>query len=267
MKINNVDLVKRLEKAGFSNKEALIYVSVLELGGAFPSRIAEYASLNRSTTYKILVALSVRGIINEIEKRKKIYYQINKPEKVLRFTQNKLRQTEDAIEEIKNILPDLENIFSIGQNRPQITYLNGLEEILQTYDDMINQNRPYEMMAFSNANQILDIFPIDFTKKFVRGKEKKKVKTRAIIPDTERGRKYSEIVFEGVDKIYWPKIRFTKRNVFPNASEITIYGEKKVSIVNFTKDKMSGVIIEDEVIHNMMCAIFELAWKSNDVRE
>ena len=76
MKIKNPLFLKKLEKTGFSDKEALVYLTLLELGGASPSKIAEYAELNRTTVYKILLNLSVRGLINEIEKRNKLFYQI-----------------------------------------------------------------------------------------------------------------------------------------------------------------------------------------------
>ena len=77
MEIKNKDLVQQLEKSGFTNKEALVYVTVLELGGAFPSRIAEYSGLRRSTVYNVLVTLSVRGLVNEIKKKKKFLKSSN----------------------------------------------------------------------------------------------------------------------------------------------------------------------------------------------
>ena len=76
MKIKNPDVLKKLEQTGFSDKEALVYASLLELGGAYPSRIAEYAGLKRSTVYNVLLHLSVRGLISEIDKKSKLFYQI-----------------------------------------------------------------------------------------------------------------------------------------------------------------------------------------------
>ena len=260
MKIKNISFVQKLEKIGFTDKEAIIYVSVLELGGAFPSRIALYAGINRSTTYKILLNLSIRGIINEIEKKNKIFYQIDKPEKVLRYAENKTKQFEDSVEEIKKILPEIESVYNAGQNRPKITYFSGVESILSVYDDMISYKKPHEMVAFATAGKLMDFIPEKFFADFVKEKEKIGITTRGIVPDTEKDRKYNEIVFKNIDKKYWPKIRYIDKSKFPNASEITIYGENKVSILNFDKDQMTSVIIEDSAIHKMMYSIFELAW-------
>ena len=83
MKIKDMTLLKKLEKVGLSDKESLIYASLLELGGAYPSKIAEYTGLNRSTVYMILLQMSVKGIVNEIEKKNKQFYQIEKPSKLV----------------------------------------------------------------------------------------------------------------------------------------------------------------------------------------
>ena len=260
MKIKNISFVNKLEKAGFTDKEAIVYVSVLELGGAFPSRIAEYAGINRSTTYKILLNLSIRGIINEIEKKNKIFYQIEKPEKVLRFVENKTKQFEDSVEEIKKILPEIEGVYNAGQNRPKITYLNGVDGMLSVYDDMVSYKKPHEMVAFATAGRLIDFIPEKFFANFVKEKERIGITTRGIVPDTEKDRKYNEIVFKKIDKKYWPEVRYIGKDKFPDASEITIYGLNKVSIMNFDKDQMTAVVIEDPAIYKMMYSIFELAW-------
>lgn len=265
MQIVNGDLVKKLEKGGFSDKEALVYVSLLELGGAFPSRIATYSGLNRSTTYKILLNLSIRGLINEIEKRKKIFYQIEKPEKVLRYSENKLRKTEESVEEIKKTLPEIEGLFNSGQNRPKITYFDNTDGILSIYTDMITNQKPYEMLAFSTSGELIDFIPEKFFTNFVKEKERLKITTRGIVPDTEKDRKYNAVVFKNIDKKYWPQTKYISKEKFPNSSEITIYGTNKVSIINFAKNKLSGIVIEDISVYNMLKTIFELSWNSADI--
>lgn len=265
MDIVNHDLVNKLEKGGFTDKEALVYVSLLELGGAFPSRIASYSGLNRSTTYKILLNLSIRGIVNEIEKKNKIFYQIEKPEKVLRYALSKLHQAEDSIEEVKKILPDIEGLFNSSQNRPKITYFDNTEGILSIYTDMITNQKPYEMLAFSTASELIDFIPVKFFANYVKEKERIGIKTRGIVPDTEKDRKYNEVVFKNIYKDFWPKMRYIPKEKFPSSSEITLYGINKVSIINFNKNILSGIIIEDLSIYSMLKTIFELSWNSADI--
>ena len=56
-------------------------------------------------------------------------------------------------------------------------------------------------------------------------------------------------------------MRFVSKESFPFKGEITVYGTNKVAIVNLNKEYLTGLIIEDETIHNMMKMIFELSWK------
>jgi HTH-type transcriptional regulator, sugar sensing transcriptional regulator len=269
MEIKNIGLIKKLIKSELTEKEALVYLSVLELGGAFPSRIAKYAGLRRATTYNILTTLSVRGFVNEIKNKNKIYYQIDKPESILKYTKSKLHKAEESIEQINEILPDIKNIFSSILNQPKITYYSGEKGIFDIFDDMVNNQKPYEMLVFVNGKEFINVLNNDnrdYYQNFMKTKETKNITTRTIIPDTKEDRKAGDIFYEGINKKFWPNFRYTEKNTFPSASEVTIYGTNKVSIINFKKDYETGVIIEDQAIHDMMKAIFELSWDSRQLK-
>lgn len=74
-------------------------------------------------------------------------------------------------------------------------------------------------------------------------------------------------MYSNVDKKYLPRLRFIPSEKFPLTGEITVYSQNKVSIVNFERNQMTGVIIEDRAIHMMMKTIFEMSWNSRDVAE
>jgi sugar-specific transcriptional regulator TrmB len=52
---------EKLEKLGFSSKEADVYISLLELGSAIVSDVAKKAGINRSTAYVLLESLAKKG--------------------------------------------------------------------------------------------------------------------------------------------------------------------------------------------------------------
>jgi sugar-specific transcriptional regulator TrmB len=267
MQIKNPNVLQKLEKAGFNAKEALVYVSLLELGGAFPSKVAEYCGLKRSTVYNVLVTLSVRGLINEINKRNKLYYQIERPSKIVRFADSRIRRAEEESDQMKSILPDLEGMFGSLGTRPKVAYFENIEGILDIYEDMITVDRKYELLAFSNAKELENVFPAKFFEKFRKSKERIGITTRGIIPDTPEDRGYNEKFFSGYRESVVPKIRYVSADKFPFKGEITLYAGKKISIVNLNKEYLTGVIIEDETIFNMMKMIFELSWESKQVKE
>src|SRR4051794_40111974 len=105
----NIDnLPSTFEKVGLSEKEALVYSSLIKLGGAHPSKIAQDTKLNRSTVYKLLLDLSIKGLVNEIEKKNKIFYQIEKPSKLLKYAKDRVTLANDHLETVNKMIPDLE---------------------------------------------------------------------------------------------------------------------------------------------------------------
>lgn len=268
MKIQNAHLLRKLEKAGLSDKEARVYLAVLELGGAYPSKISQHAGLNRTTTYHILERLAIQGMINEIEKKNKIFYQIERPEKLINYTESQKRRVEDQIENAKQIIPDIEGLYAAFVDQPKVKYYEGTEGMVEIYKDMIDKaEKKYEMLAFSNAAQLEHVFPKKFFENFRRTKEKKGITTRGIIPDTPLDRKYNEKFFKGYKPEVVPRFKYVPPEMLSVKAEITIYGENKVSIVNLNKEHLTGIVIEDQTIHEMMKMSFELSWNSSLVRD
>jgi sugar-specific transcriptional regulator TrmB len=259
--LNNENLPATLEKIGLSEKEALVYSSLLSIGGAFPSQIAEHAKLNRTTVYKILLGLSVKGLVNEIRKRNKIFYQVEKPDKLLRYAKGQVTLAHDRVEKVEQLLPDFEALYAGFTNKPKISYFEGIDGVKAVYEDMIVGQKKYEMLAFSNASEFASAFPEKFFENFRRSKEQIGITTRGIIPDTDKDREYVPHYFAGYKKEIVPKVKFVSAKEFTYKGEITVYGDNKVAIVNLNKEYLTGLIIEDETIHNMMRMIFELSWK------
>lgn len=267
MQIKNSSLIEKLVKAGFNNKEALVYVSLLELGGAYPSKVAEYSGLKRSTVYNVLVTLSIRGIINEIEKRNKLFYQIEKPDKVIRYSESRIKRAEEESDRMKSVLPDIEGLYGILGTRPKVTYFENIEGVTLVYEDMISTNNKYEMLAFSNAKEFEHVFPETFFENFRKSKERIGITTRGIIPETPKDRIFNDKFYSGYKKEVVPEIRYVPAEKFPFHGEIVVYGENKVAIVNLNKENLTGTIIEDANIYGMMKMIFELSWNSALVKE
>jgi sugar-specific transcriptional regulator TrmB len=267
MQIKNESLVKSLQKTGLTDKEALVYVSLLELGGAYPSKVAEYCGLKRATTYNVLTILSVRGLVNEIEKRNKIFYQIEKPHKFITYSSQLVEKAKEGLERAEKIMPDLESLFSMLGDKPKVLFFEGSETVSSICKDIISGKGNFEMIGFSNADKFKDTMSPNQLIDFIKEKERLNITTRGILPDTPANRLYGEDVFKNIRKNIWPRMRFLSADKFIYDAEITIYGNNKVAMTKFGNKNIIGVIIEDKIIHDMMKMIFELAWNSPEVKE
>jgi len=158
----NISLAQKLSRAGLSEKEAQIYTFLVESGGAFPTDIAKHTGLNRTTTYKILDTLSVRGLVTELEKRKKYFYQAESPKSLERFVNSQMTIAKRQIESLEHVLPVLEGLYNASPNKPVVRFFEGEEGVLNVYRNHVEVEKPYEMLSFSNTADLMKFITPEF---------------------------------------------------------------------------------------------------------
>ncbi len=254
---------EELEKIGLSEKEAAIYSALLETGGAYPSAISSLTNLNRSTVYKILTSLSIKGVVNEIEKGKKLFYQIEKPERLLRYTRQRAEFAQESLKTAEMLLPLLEGTYSKAPHKPKVRFFQNVEGVMSILDEHITTGSKYEMLGWANTVGLEEFIPKKYFRHYIKEKERQGITTRGISPNTEQDKSFNNRMYSGVKKNIIPAFKHVPLDEFPFNGEIVVYGTNKVSFFNFEhKDKPIGIVIEDVWIHKMMRMIFEQAWKS-----
>lgn len=259
MEISGV-LQKQLVESGLSDKASRVYAFLLTEGGAYPSAIATRTKLNRSTTYKVLAELSIQGLVNEIERGKKLYYTAESPQKVVRLAKRKAETALDAAARAEHLLPDLIARYESRGLRPHIRYFEGYDAILSIYEDQVQKTKPYEMLAIANSADVLSYLPEKFYAKYRKSKLANKITTRGILPIDPRSTQIVDDLYGGFPKALKPRVRYLEPSKFPLSGEVVIYRSDRVSIVELSDGHISGIIIEDAGFNTMMRSIFELAW-------
>ena len=93
-------LLITLQNYGFSEKEAKVYLTVLELGTSIASTIARRSEVKRVTVYSILDDLKRKGIVHETSKDEVKFYSVISPDTLL-------KQLEQKYEAFKEKVPEL----------------------------------------------------------------------------------------------------------------------------------------------------------------
>lgn len=109
------ELITSLQTYGFSDKEARIYLTCLELGSSLASTIARRAEINRGTAYSILEDFKRKGIANESIKDELKYFSVLSPELLF-------KREEERYENMKSKLPDLMAVTSKYGIRPRTQF-------------------------------------------------------------------------------------------------------------------------------------------------
>ncbi len=247
--------------AGLSEKGAFVYLALLELGGAFPSRIAKHTKLKRSTVYEVLDNLAIKGLVSELQKHNKYFYSVEHPKRLINFSQRSITRAEENNQKLKELLPDLEGLYIGATSKPKVSYFEGADGVMEIYDDHVATNIKYEMLGFVNVSEIMKFLPQKKYRDYVRVKERMGVASRGIIPDTKEDRAYKNTAYKGIKKKILPEVRYIPKEEFPWKGDITIYGTNKISIISFDEQRVSGIVIESNTIYQMMRMVFELAWK------
>lgn len=248
MSDQNKELPTTLHTLGFSEKEATVYVALLELGHGTVTEIARKAGINRTTGYDILDSLANKGIVNVTGKEPKQEYAAEPPESVIEYLKREAEAAKARIAKAGELLPQLRSVHAT-QNRPKIKFYEGTDGLKQVYEDTLASTEP--IRAYANVDDMHKGLPNYFPAYYKRRAEKG-IAIRAIVPKTPIGmargtydeEEKREIAFVPPDKYYF-------------SPEINIY-DNKVMIASW-REKL-GVIIESAEIADAMKKIYELAW-------
>lgn len=254
-------LATELRDIGLPEKSALVYAYLLEVGIAFPSKISIVTKLNRSTVYNILNDLKLKGLVTEIERGKKLCYQIEDPSRLPGIMKQQISKAEERYGKAKALLPELQGLFSLIPNKPVVRFFDSIEGVLSVYNEHVTNTESYEMLSYSNVEELLKRLPKPFVSGYVKKKTKIGITTRAIFPESYFSQKYNTKIYADVPKEFRIQSKFISRGLFPFQADVTMFGKNKVSIINFKDNVMIGVIIEDDMIAGIMRMGFELAWK------
>lgn len=120
------DLRLLLERIGFSQKEAVIYLTLLIQGRSSLQKIAKLANLPRSTSHHALRSLCDHGLLIIEQVQGQRMYQAEHPDRLrtlLHVQRQELNEKENLVE---TVLPRLKAL-ALGRTRPTIRYIENLE--------------------------------------------------------------------------------------------------------------------------------------------
>ncbi|HRY31145.1 MAG TPA: helix-turn-helix domain-containing protein [Candidatus Paceibacterota bacterium] len=239
-------IIEKLKSFGLTEKEAKVYMAILELGETNVQRISNKSKIKRTTLYDILDLLKEKGLISSTIKNKKKYFIASDP----RELESKLEERKTTI---KSIIPYLLSITNLIDNKPKIRFFEGDEGIKEIYLDTLKYpDNPIWAWVTEEIWQVIDQDFIDY---YLNQRVKKKIWAYVIAPDKEQIQTY-----KSEDSRFLRQTRIDRGEGFSIQVEIDLYGENKIGVMAF-KEKI-GLIIESQKIFNTLKSIFDSAWRN-----
>ncbi len=244
----NFEFQKALLSLNFTEKEANVYLALLELGQGTVSKIALKAGINRTYGYNILSILANKGLVNVSGKEPKQEYAAESPDKIRDLLKAEIARNEGFLKQANGVIPLLKSIHSI-RGRPQVRFYEGKEGIQQVYEETLTSHET--ILAFASVEDVHQTLPDYFPDYYFR-RAGKGIPIKAIFPDSPEAEDL--VKFNNIQK---RETALVPPGEYSFSPEINIY-DNKVMIASW-REKL-GIVIESGEIADAMKKIFKLAW-------
>ncbi len=240
---------KQLEDLGLSNKEAGVYLALLELGTSTMTEIARAAQINRTTGYPILESLANKGLVNFVGESKIQKFAPENPEKVISFLENKIKQDKEKIRLVQNLMPELLSVYNVKE-KPKVKFYEGVDRMKEAFEDTLTAKG--EILAYAVGTDMFRAISREYFKDYTKRKIEEGIRVRVIAPDDAESR-----AVVAHDKEELRESVLIPKDKFYFSVETNIYNNKVLAVS--WREKFA-VIIESEEISSSQRKIFELAW-------
>ncbi|MDB5190029.1 MAG: transcriptional regulator TrmB [Parcubacteria group bacterium] len=242
-------LKEALISLGLPQKEAAVYLALLELGRSSVSQISRKAAVNRATGYVILDSLITKGLVSISGKEPKQEYVAESPDALPQLFKNQQEEARSKEVRAQELSLELKSIQKVG-DRPRVRFYEGTDGIKSVFEDSLTATSG-KIIAFTSIEDQHVSIPNYFPEYYQRRK-RNKIFMRSIFPDTPMGaERQSANEDEYRESVLVPAETY---GIHP---AINVY-DNKLMIASF-REKL-GIIIESEEIADAMKKIFELAW-------
>lgn len=248
-------MLQQLKHVGLTDKEARVYLALLELGPSPVLEIATKAGINRPTAYVQIESLKKMGLVSTQTRGKKTLFIAETPEQLSALLDHAAHEVEDKKKELVKILPELSTLFNLADEKPQVRFFEGKEGLLALLDDFLKV-KSGELLGISNIDLAISMLSERERDEYSRRRVAKKIKSRFIYAAGKEST-YVKSLAQGENNKF-RNILFVPSKILSFTSDITIYDDK-VAIAAL-KGKIVSVIIQHAEIADSFRSLFELIW-------
>lgn len=233
------ELTKKLEEAGLSGKESVVYLALLKNGPIGGGKLAKLLNMDRTHTYNVLNNLVSKGLAGHILVDKKRLFRATSPKDLL----NPIRKKEQII---KSIIPELELLEKEKSKPSAVSILEG-KSGLRTVIRMLLESKAKEILVFGGTGKSYDI--LEYEMPHV-AKKTKLLKMKGRIITSKKLKKHAFTKLPNFNLRYIKELTPSSTMIFANKVSINVFDEKPFVI-----------LIESKSIADSYRRYFEYLWK------
>lgn len=245
-------LEEQLKKFGLSEKEAKVYLALLEMGESTVNQISEKSGVVRSSTYVVLESLVKKELVKKTGSKTKQTYQAFSPDKLERVADDLLERQKAVKNIVSSILPNLKGVYSEQEFKPMVKVYEGKKGVADSFDDTL-ESEEKSIRVISSATRLSKLLPTYFPK-YVKKRVEGGIKMIGIHPNDFMSRMLLKTCSPKFDDMV-----FIPKNIFSFNADVAIYDNK----IAYTSTKGPGyaVVIECEEMANLTKEMFDVMRK------
>lgn len=250
-----MDINKVLHNLDFSEKETLVYLTILELGSAKVNEIAKKAEINRTTVYDVLEGLVHKGLVSKYKKGQTTFFNVLDPKQLLTYLDREKEEKAKIIaqqkKKVEEIIPELVSLQNIYTDKPKVQMFEGEKGMREAYEDTLSSKDM--ILAYANVETMHKGLP-NFFPEYYKRRAEKKIFIRAIIPVNELSIERSKH-----DREEMRETRFLPDKEMTFTPEVNLYNNKM--LVASWAEKIA-IIIESRELVELQKIVFGITWNS-----
>jgi len=242
------EIQKSLIAYGLTHREAITYISLIELLDGSVTDIAKKATLPRSTIQAVLAKLHDKGFVETFHKNGVLHYTPASLNKLV----TDLKEKEDIIQQT---LPSLQQLVDSSKQGNSLHVAYGIAGIKAAFTDLLDLYRGglQHVYAVSNTSKLLELLP-KFFPEWAQKESVHPVNVQMLIPDGAHIHKNTAANARMTVK------KVPKQYAFPG--DMTIAGST-VFFFHLEKQNPHVYIIHSAEVANIQTTIFKLLWELN----
>lgn len=244
-----------LKQLDFSDKEAKVYLALMELGSAKAAEIADKTDLNRTSVYDLVEVLLHKGLVSKYKKGHSTFFSAYDPKRLLNYLDREKEENGKKIdkqkEKVSELLPQLISLQNIYTTKPRVQFFEGEKGMREAYEDTLTSKEI--ILAYANVETMHKGLP-NFFPEYYKRRAESKIFIKAIIPRNKLSVERAKLNQEEMRDT-----RFLPEESMTFSPEINIYNNK--ILIASWKEKMA-IIIESKELADLQKLTFNLLWEA-----
>ena len=242
-------LIKPLKDIGLTEKEAKVYLALLQLGASTPYKIAKKSNLKRPTAYVIVEELVEKGLIVHVPGEDPKRYIARSPESFF-------ESVEDKVNDAYKILPELKSLQKGTSEKPSVMYYEGVDGVRQAFAYKEKELHGKKIVGFfASAEDISDEVGQVFFE-WNEYRERHKIHVKGLTVDSPTLAPYAKWLMPKEAEM---EAKFLPPKMYSAKTSIESCNDQFVRIV--LMESVQTLVIESPKLASALREVFEIAWK------